>query len=330
LDFWDITKVLGRYWRLSIPMLLATVAATVLTVMFVHPYYVSTAYVQLVPPIPPPNAADGTPGVQRNPWLVGGPQTLGNAALVPILDPAFVEHLKATGYSGKYTAIIGGSTPLVTIMVTGTTPAEATASANQIVNYFDDTIDSLQASYSVDDADLITARRLDSGTNVTVSSGRVKRYAILVGGLGVVLGTGLIVGGDLVIRRRARRADELAASIVDDLGPPPTADRPTDDGRRAATRGRVAAEFIDATRARPTTFARAASPSIDPTSGRAATPSSDPAIARAATPSSDPAAQRDESHDGAVRAGNSSVASEPLDAGDDATMVLPKAAFPKR
>jgi capsular polysaccharide biosynthesis protein len=318
LDFWAITKVLGRHWRLSIPMLLATVAATVFTVMFVHPYYVSTAYVQLVGPIPPKAAPDGTPGVQRNPWLVGGPQALGTAALVPILDPAFVDHLKATGYSGKYTAIIGGSTPLVTIMVTGTTPAQATASANQIVNYFDDTIDSLQASYSVDKGDLITARRLDSGTQVTISSGRVKRYAILVGGLGVILSTGLILGGDLVIRRRARLADELAASTVDDLGPPSTADRATDDVGTAARRGPVATELTDATRAGTTALARAASPSIDPT------------IARAVTPPSDPTAQRDESHDEVVREGNSSVASEPLDAGDGATMVLPKAAFPKR
>src|SRR5215467_5057326 len=117
LDFWDLTKLLGRRWRISLPMLLLTAVLTVLALFGVKPGYVSTAYVELVPPMPAAVPAGATPPAQRNPWLSQSLPTLGSAAMITIQDVGYQHSLKAAGYTDSYTAVMDGSTPLITITV---------------------------------------------------------------------------------------------------------------------------------------------------------------------------------------------------------------------
>ena len=119
MDFWDLTKLLGRRWRISLPLLVVSGLLTVLTFTQVKPDFVATAYVQLVPPVPVAvPAGDPTPG-QRNPWLSQDLETLGNAALITVQDLTYVNTLKAAGYSDSFTAVMGDNTPLITFEVTG-------------------------------------------------------------------------------------------------------------------------------------------------------------------------------------------------------------------
>src|SRR5215475_12178521 len=104
LDFWDLGRLLGRRWRISLPLLLLSVVMTVFIFTQVKPNYVGTAYVQLVPPVPAAVPAGQPTPNQRNPWLAQDLKTLGNAGLVTVQDVSYIESLKELGLSDSFTA----------------------------------------------------------------------------------------------------------------------------------------------------------------------------------------------------------------------------------
>ncbi len=215
MDFWDLTKLLGRRWRISVPMLLLTAVLTVLTFILVKPNYVATAYVELVPPLPPAVAAGQPAQVSRNPWMNQDLTVLGNAALVAVQDRAYIEGLKATGYSDKFTAELSGSAPLATFTVTAKSRQQALDTANQLVERFDSSAGALQTSYGVTRADLIKSARLDDGTNIKASHSTLKRALIVVPGLGLLLTAAITIGCDAWLRRRARVKDAEARTATE-------------------------------------------------------------------------------------------------------------------
>jgi len=206
LDFWDITKLLGRHWRISLPLLLLSIVLTVLAAVHVKPSYVYTAYVELVPPTPAAVPAGTTAPTPRNPWLTQSITTLANASLLTVQDVTYVNQLKAAGYSDKFTVVVDGSTPLITFTVTAKTRDSAIGTSQQIVQHFDDSIETLQTSYGVGPADMIASVRLDDGTNTKLSYSTLKRVLVVVIGLGLLLTASITIGADAWMRRRARRA----------------------------------------------------------------------------------------------------------------------------
>jgi capsular polysaccharide biosynthesis protein len=207
VDFWDLTKLLARRWVIVLPMLAVSALLAVLTVGQVKPDYVATAYVQLVPPVleqTKPNQA--TPD-QRNPWLGLGLQTIGNAAVVTVQDKSVVDGLKAAGLSETFTLTMATQSPLVTFEIVGQTAQQARQTAEQLVARFTQSVATLQSAYGVSPADSITARRLDLGTNVVMSSSKVKRALVAVVGAGILMTAGVTVGVDAWLRRRRRRDD---------------------------------------------------------------------------------------------------------------------------
>jgi hypothetical protein len=194
-------------------MFALAVVMTALIFTQVKPDYVATAYVQLVPPTPAPVDPGQQPRTQRNPWLTQSLATLGNAALVTIEDVGYVQSLKDKGFSDSYTEAMNDSSPLITIQVTGKSMEQATGTADQLVDKFDASLNSLQAAYGVAEVDLITARRLDGGTNVVESSSNVKRAVAAVGVVGLLLAAAVTIASDAWLRRRARaKAAHVAAA----------------------------------------------------------------------------------------------------------------------
>jgi len=216
LDSWDLTKLVARRWRISLPMLLATVVLSVLAATAVKPTYVYTAYVQLVPPMPAATNPGQEAPVEPNPWVGQGLSTIGNAALISVQNLSYLKALKAQGYSSKITAQMGGSNPLATFTITGATRAQAASTADQVAAQFDAHVTSLQTGLGLVDTDLITARRLDRGTNLAVSNSRVKRAVIAVVGLGLIMTITLTIAADAMLRRRDRRAALAAASAANE------------------------------------------------------------------------------------------------------------------
>lgn len=219
MDFWDLTKVLIRRWMFALPMLLLSVAATFVAVSVVQPNYVATAYVQIVPPVPQTKPGQATAD-QRNPWLSQGLETLGNAAIVTVLDRSVVDSLKAAGLSDSYTMEMGSSSPMVEIEVVGKTRQQAEATTTQIVTRFGQSVNALQTAYGVAGPDLITTRRLDLGTNIEQSDGNVKRALVAVAGAGLLLTAACTVGLDAWLRRRARKRGAPVISVVEGASPP--------------------------------------------------------------------------------------------------------------
>lgn len=225
MDFWDLSKLLGRRWRISVPMLLLPAVLTVLTFTLVKPNYVATAYVELVAPLPPAATAGQPAQLSRNPWMNQDLTVLGNAALVAaVQDLTYIDTLRATGYSDKFTAVMGDDAPLATFTVTAKNRQQASDTANQLVDRFGSSARALQTSYGVTKVDLITSARLDDGTNVKASRSTLKRALIVVAGVGLLLTAGITIGCDAWLRRRARVTDAETETPTE-IAPPVTLPR---------------------------------------------------------------------------------------------------------
>jgi capsular polysaccharide biosynthesis protein len=219
LDFWDLGRVVGRRWRISVPLFVLAIAMTALIFTQVKPDYVATAYVQLVPPTPAAVPAGQPQRPQRNPWLSQDLSTIGTAALVTVQDVGYIQSLKDEGYSDSFTATMGENSPLITIQVTGKSLEQASGTADQLAAKFDKSLNSLQAAYGVADVDLITSKRLDGGTNVAKSSSNVKRAVAAVGIVGLLLALAVTIAVDAWLRRRARAKAARAAGAVSEAVP---------------------------------------------------------------------------------------------------------------
>ncbi|MFG2036661.1 hypothetical protein [Dactylosporangium sp. NPDC048998] len=205
MDFWDITKLLVRRWRIALPLLLLSVAITAVTMSQVKPDYVATAYVQLVPP----NAGQSQPGAispdQQNQWIGQGLQTLGNAAIVQVQDQTVVDEFKRLHYSDTFTVTMGQSTPLITFEVTGNSKAQAKDTVDALVTKYTDSVKRLQNENGVTKKEImITANRLDAGGNVKKSTSKVKRALVAVAAAGLLLTAGTTIAVDAWLRRRKK------------------------------------------------------------------------------------------------------------------------------
>ncbi|GAA3277845.1 hypothetical protein Dvina_07525 [Dactylosporangium vinaceum] len=236
MDFWDITKLLVRRWQIALPMLLLSVIITAVTMSQVKPDYVATAYVQLVSP----NAGNREPGAitpdQQNQWIGLGLQTLGNAAIVQVMDQTVADEFKKNGYAETYTVTMGESTPLVTFEVTGSSKAQAKETTDALVTKFTDSVEKLQKDNGVSNkAIMITGTRLDAGGNVKKSSSKVKRALVAVAAAGLLLTAGTTIGVDAWLRRRRKPGEPLLDDAADDTAAtaPLTAQRGMD--RRPGT-----------------------------------------------------------------------------------------------
>ncbi len=222
MDFWDLTRLLLRRWYFAVPALALTAIASVWTLVDVSPNYIATAFVQLAPPTSKPTVPGEQSLDQRNPWIGLGTYNLANAAILTVQQQAVVEALKASGYSASFTASLNSSSPLVTFEVTGSSRQQAIDTTDELIRRFNASVKDLQVgTYGVSESDLVVARRIDSGTNVEESDGRVKRALVAVAGLGFLLTLAFTVGLDAMLARRARRRVGLPAGVgIADLSPP--------------------------------------------------------------------------------------------------------------
>ena len=241
MDFWDLTKLLVRRWKIVSPMFVLSAALAVLTITQVRPDYVATAYVQLVPPVVAGAEPGGTTADQRNPWIGLGLETIGNAAIVTVTDRSVQKQMKALGYSDSYTLTMGSTSPMVSFEIIGKSEAQARGTAEQLVERFSRSVANLQSAYSVVPSDAISTRRLDLGTNVEQSNSKVKRAFIAVVGAGLLLSAAGTVAIDAWLRRRQRRrtavdAAALPGSSVSDRPSSPPAMVPAPAAVRAVER----------------------------------------------------------------------------------------------
>jgi len=224
LDFWDLTVLIFRRWKIALPLLLLTIGATAYVALTAKPDYKMTSYVQFVPAkvTGTDNAANAA---ARNPWNQLGTNTLGQAVIYATQDQGFLDSLKASHHTDNFTLTLTYPNPIITVEVVGTTADDARTTTDLIINRMKSSAEALQRSSGATDADLITTQRLDRGANVAPSNSKMKRAVIAVGAAGLVLTAGGTVGFDAIIRRRVRKRQELQsgapAAAGDDPKPKP-------------------------------------------------------------------------------------------------------------
>jgi hypothetical protein len=220
LDFWDLTVLIFRRWKIALPLLLLTIGATVFVGLTAKPDYTMTSYVQFIPAKVAPSD-NPTAATLRNPWNQLGLNTLGQASIYATQDQGFLDSLKASHHTDNFTLTMTYPDPIVTVEVVGTTRADATQTTELIVTRLRGAAESLQRGSGVGDADIIASQRLDRGQNVVPSSSKVKRAVAAVAAGGLILTAGSAVGFDAILRRRARRRLEAEGDDGDDAQPAP-------------------------------------------------------------------------------------------------------------
>ena len=210
-----------RRWKIALPLLLFTIGATAYVALTAKPDYKMTSYVQFVPAkvTGTDNAANAA---ARNPWNQLGTNTLGQAVIYATQDQGFLDSLKASNHTDNFTLTLTYPNPIITVEVVGTTADDARTTTDLIINRMKSSADALQRSSGATDADLITTQRLDRGANVAPSNSKMKRAVIAVGAAGLVLTAGGTVGFDAMMRRRARKRQELENSKAAGAGDDPT------------------------------------------------------------------------------------------------------------
>jgi len=219
LDFWDLTKVVFRRWKISLPLFLLTVVATGAVAVTAKPDYVMTAYVQFIPAKVAPTDNPVAAGL-RNPWNQLGLNTLGQAAIYATQDQRFIDSLKAGGHTTNIVLTITYPNPIITVQVVGPTKVDTTMTTQLVINRLRDSAEALQRQSGVHDDDLIGSQRLDQGQNLEQSGGKQKRAVVAAFAAGFLLTAGGTVLFDALARRRTRRresnekVDPLAVEIA--------------------------------------------------------------------------------------------------------------------
>jgi hypothetical protein len=267
LDFWDLTVVIFRRWKVSLPLLLLAIGATAFVSVTAKPDYTMTSYVQLIPAKVAPTDNPVSASV-RNPWNQLGLNTIAQAAIYSTQDQKFLDSLKAADHTENFTLTMNYPNPIVTVQVVAPTSADARLTTDLVVTRLRGSVESLQKQAGVQDQDIIATQRLDQGENLEALGGKVKRAMAAVAAAGLLVMTGGALAFDALARRRARRRHERQEAE----SPP---QEPAATGTINGTEPELSAESVEPAaepQGRPETAAVAENGAARPVSGAGVVP----------------------------------------------------------
>jgi hypothetical protein len=112
--------------------------------------------------------------------------------------------------------------PLFEIEAIGSSPAQATATVQEIIKRLNENVAESQRVWGVHPEDTITTYTVDDGRNVEVVTTKMKRILIVAAGLGVLLTAAMTIGLDALLRRRGPRNDFPDSDLdIPHAGPSP-------------------------------------------------------------------------------------------------------------
>lgn len=230
MDLWDLTRVLFRRWYLTLPLIVATVAAAVWIVQVRGPDYEATGHVAVLPPTVQRFAAPGETTVRVSPWTQ---QALAQAARIRLEGGRLHDTLAREGYAGEWTVEVTGEVPVLSLVVIAPSAQSALATLHRLQDEIDREVRSLQESYGVPPEERIQSVRYEAGESVSTSASSLRRAVVAAVAAGLVLTVAVVVSLDGLFRRRRRRR-EYATAAVTAVAPAPSAVAGAADGGRAA------------------------------------------------------------------------------------------------
>jgi capsular polysaccharide biosynthesis protein len=211
VDVWDLAKLMGRRWYLTVPMLLLTVAGTVWTITTIKPDYTSTGTIILVPP------ADKTPLTTQelaktNTWVELGEDVMAQAVTISVQTQATRTEIAADGLaSATYEVSSEARSNLITVTGTAPTPEMAQRVVQRVMQQITTEVREQQAAFNPKPGRAITTQVLDEGDSIQVVTSATKRAAVVIAGIGLLLTAAVSIVCDVLLRRRERRRTERRA-----------------------------------------------------------------------------------------------------------------------
>ncbi|GAA3258047.1 hypothetical protein ACFO1B_12275 [Dactylosporangium siamense] len=215
MDLWDLAKLMGRRWYLMAPMIILTLAATSWALLTIKPDYTSTGQIMLIPP------ADRTPLTpaelqSTNTWVEVGEDIMAKALSISLNTNQTHKEIEGEGFSSSFEVAAEDRSSILTVTATATTAAAAQATVQRLQKQITREVDEMQARYKPKAGRAISTQVLDAGDTIEVVSSKVKRAAVVIIGVGLLLTAAVTIVGDNILRRRAR-AQALRRQQAGDL-----------------------------------------------------------------------------------------------------------------
>lgn len=234
MDLWDLAKLMGRRWYLMAPMVILTLAATSWALLTIKPDYTSTGQIMLIPP------ADRTPLTpaelqSTNTWVEVGEDIMAKALSISLNTTQTHKEIVGEGFSTTFEVAAEDRSSILTVTATATTPEAAQATVQRLEKQITREVDEMQARYKPKAGRAISTQVLDAGDTIEVVSSKVKRAAVVIIGVGLLLTAAVTIVGDNILRRRAR-AQALLRQQGIEADPPGDTDIISNGDRQAAAR----------------------------------------------------------------------------------------------
>ena len=205
MDLWDLAKLMGRRWYLMAPMIVLTLVATSWALLTIKPDYTSTGQIMLIPP------ADRTPLTpaelqSTNTWVEVGEDIMAKALSISLNTTQTHKEIEAEGFSSAFEVTAEDRSSILTVTVTATTAAAAQATVQRLEKQITTDVEAMQARYRPKPGRAISTQVLDAGDTIEVVSSKIKRAAVVIVGVGLLLTAAVSIVGDNILRRRARAA----------------------------------------------------------------------------------------------------------------------------
>lgn len=229
MDLWDLAKLMGRRWYLMAPMIILTLAATSWALLTIKPDYTSTGQIMLIPP------ADRTPLTpaelqSTNTWVEVGEDIMAKALSISLNTNQTHKEIEGEGFSSTFEVAAEDRSSILTVTATATTPEAAQATVQRLEKQITREVEEMQARYKPKAGRAISTQVLDAGDTIEVVSSKVKRAAVVIIGVGLLLTAAVTIVGDNILRRRAR-TQQLRRQRPEDLEPGDDADVIADSDR---------------------------------------------------------------------------------------------------
>ena len=219
MDFFDLVKLMARWWFVTVPMMILTLVATAALSDRIDPEFTARGSMILAVPSTGADAEDGgTDATVANPLLSinGALPTTAYVTALSIGSPQVASILAEEGYSTSYDVAAEARMPIILLETRAPTREMATNTALRLIDLVDNDLQLRQDAADVPGDDRVTADVISVAVVGGADyGGRTRMRIVLLGlGLGATVGAVFVLEG--LRQRRRLAADGTTADRASD------------------------------------------------------------------------------------------------------------------